>query len=344
VSAHADAGEHDPGTDAARSRADAAAPPPLWAAAASAPDARPATDGRVLVGTAGWTDRTLTARGVFYPSTAATPEARLRYYASRFPMVEVDATYYALPARQMAQYWIERTPPDFVFDIKAFALMTGHPADTKRLPSDLRAALPRATAAKARVYPKDVPSELLDAVWTTFREAIEPLHAAGKLGAVLLQYPRWFLPNAETKDAILDARTRLGGLPCAIELRNRRWFTEHTAERTLRFLGDHDLPYVVVDEPQGLASSVPPVAAVTSSALAIVRMHGQRGDLWEKPGVSTVERYRYLYDRRELMEWVPRVLALAGKATATHVVFNNCYANYGTTNAQEMMGLLSDAA
>jgi uncharacterized protein YecE (DUF72 family) len=217
-------------------------------------------------------------------------------------MVEVDATYYALPAPQMAQYWIERTPPEFVFDIKAFALMTGHPADTKRLPSDLRAALPRATAAKARVYPKDVPSELLDEVWTTFRKAIEPLHAAGKLGAVLLQYPRWFLPNAATKDAILDARTRLGGLPCAVELRNRRWFTEHTAERTLRFLADHDLPYVVVDEPQGLASSVPPVAAVTSSALAIVRMHGRRGDLWEKPGVSTVERYRYLYDRPELVE------------------------------------------
>ena len=330
---------HDPGTDTARARADVTAPPPLWAAARGE---RPRTGGRILVGTASWTDRTLTARGVFYPPNASSAEARLRYYASRFPLVEVDATYYALPNRQMAQYWVERTPVDFVFDVKAFALMTGHPADTKRLPSDVRAALPRPVAAKARVYPKDVPAEVLDAVWGAFREALEPLQRAGKLGAVLLQYPRWFVPNAATKDAILDARARLSGLPCAVELRNRRWFTEHTADRTLQFLADHDLPYVVVDEPQGLASSVPPVAAVTSPALSIIRMHGQRGDLWERPGVSTTERYRYLYDQRELAAWVPRVEGLAAKATATHVVFNNCYANYGTTNALEMMTLLAE--
>jgi uncharacterized protein YecE (DUF72 family) len=330
-------GAHDPGVEAARARAEAdrsddrgverAAPPPQGH--------------RILVGTAGWTDRTLTARGVFYPPGATSAEARLRYYASRFPMVEVDATYYALPARQMAEYWVQRTPPDFVFDVKAFALMTGHPADTKRLPPAVRDVLPPALAAKARLYPKDIPREALDAVWTEFRDALAPLHEAGKLGAVLLQYPRWFLPNSPTKDAILEARDRLGGLPCAVEFRNRRWFTAHTADRTLRFLEDHALPLVVVDEPQGLESSVPPIVAATASSLAIVRLHGRRDDLWEKPGVSTTERYRYLYDRRELAEWVPRVADLARKATATHVVFNNCYANYGTTNASEMRDLLA---
>jgi uncharacterized protein YecE (DUF72 family) len=96
-----------------------------------------------------------------------------------------------------------------------------------------------------------------------------------------------------------------------------------------------------VDEPQGLDSSVPPIADVTSSALAVVRLHGRRGDLWERPGVSTTERYRYLYDADELTEWVPRIRSVAGKATATHVVFNNCYANYGTTNALEMQALLA---
>lgn len=256
-------------------------------------------------------------------------------------MVEVDATYYALPVRQTAEAWVERTPDTFVFDIKAFALMTGHPADTARLPSDVRAALPRAVASKSRVYPKDVPREVLDTIWATFRDAIEPLHLAGKLGAVLLQYPRWFVPTTRARDEILEAQARLGGLPCAIEFRNRRWFTVHTADRTLQFLRDHALPYVVVDEPQGLESSVPAVAEVTSPALAIIRMHGRRDDLWEKPGVSTTERYRYLYDRRELVEWIPRIEGLAQKATATHVVFNNCYANYGTTNALEMMELLA---
>jgi uncharacterized protein YecE (DUF72 family) len=255
-------------------------------------------------------------------------------------MVEVDATYYALPAPRMADYWVERTPDAFVFDVKAFALLTGHPAETNRFPADLRARFPAEVAAKSRVYAKDLSRELRQAVWAAFRDGIAPLHQAGKLGAVLLQYPRWFLPNAETKAAILEAREQLDGLPCAIEFRNRRWFTPQTTERTLRFLSDNALPFVAVDEPQGLESSVPPVVDVTSPALAIVRMHGRRADLWERPGVSTVERYRYLYDTRELTEWVPRIRALAGKATATHVVFNNCYANYGTTNALEMQALL----
>lgn len=329
----------DPGPLAARDRAEAA-----WAGLAGTLGRPIVTHGHsIVVGTASWTDRTLTDRGVFYPAKATTPEARLRYYSSRFPMVEVDATYYALPAPSMAEHWVERTPPEFVFDVKAFALMTGHPAETKRLPTEIREALPRELAAKTRVYPKELPREVRDSVWTAFREAIEPLHAAGKLGAVLLQYPRWFLPNAVSKDAILEARDRLGGLPCAVEFRNYRWFTPQTTERTLQFLQDHGLPFVAVDEPQGLASSVPPVAAATSPSLAIVRMHGRRSDLWEKAGVSTTERYRYLYDRQQLSAWVPRIVALAGKATTTHVVFNNCYANYGTTNAAEMLGLLAEA-
>lgn len=337
-------GEHDPGIEVARERAEAAQATlaARGIAAERAQGAGETTAPRIRVGTASWTDRTLTARGVFYPSKVTTAEGRLRYYASQFPMVEVDSPYYALPSPEIAGYWVDRTPADFVFDVKAFALMTGHPAETKRLPPELRAMLPRELSSKPRVYPKDLPGELRNAIWTTFRDAVAPLVTAGKLGAVLLQYPRWFLPNAETKTAVLEARDRLNGIPCAVEFRNRRWFTPHTAERTLRFLSDNALPYVAVDEPQGLDSSVPPIADVTAPTLAVVRMHGRRDDLWERPGVTTTERYRYLYDARELTEWVPRVRALAGKATAVHVVFNNCYANYGTTNALEMQALLQD--
>ena len=333
----AQAQEHDPGVEAARERA--------LAVQAAHPGSHPqhherGAAGRIVVGTASWTDRTLTARGVFYPPAAASPEERLRYYATQFPMVEVDATYYALMAPRVSANWVERSPPHFVFDIKAFAFMTGHPAETARLPADLRAALPKEVAQKPRVYPKDLPSEVRTAIWTAFLESIAPLQQSGKLGAVLLQYPRWFLPNAATKAAVVEARDRLQGITCAVEFRNRRWFTPQTTERTLRFLADNNLPYVAVDEPQGLDSSVPPVVDVTSQALAVVRMHGRRGDLWERPGVSTTERYRYLYDSRELTEWVPRIKSLAGKATSVHVVFNNCYANYGTTNALEMQALL----
>lgn len=326
-------GEHDPGVEVARERAGAdwAAAPPLLTVPGG---------GRIRIGTAGWTDPTLTAAGVFYPDGVKSAEARLRYYASRFSMVEVDSPYYALPTAANAALWVERTPEDFVFDVKAHALMTGHPTETARLPKVLREALPREVAAKKRVYPKDLPTEVYDAVWGGFVDAMQPLARSGKLGAVLLQFPPWFVPGDENRDAILEACERLEGLPAAIELRNRSWFTEHTADRTLRLLSDHELPFVMVDEPQGLRSSVPPVVAATSPRLAVLRLHGRRADQWERRGATVAERYRYLYDREQLAEWVEPVARVAGQARETHVVFNNCFANYGTTNALEMERLL----
>ena len=108
---------------------------------------------QIRVGTAGWTDRSLIAAG-WYPAEANTPEKRLRYYASQFPLVEVDATYYALPAEQTARAWAERTPAGFTFNIKAFSLFTQHPTPVKALPADLREAAGQ--AGKDRVYHKDV--------------------------------------------------------------------------------------------------------------------------------------------------------------------------------------------
>jgi hypothetical protein len=124
----------------------------------------------------------MTAAGVFYPSEADTAEERLQFYASRFPVVEVDATYYALPSRRLSELWVERTPPDFVFDIKAHALLTGQPTETKRLPKALREALPATLASKARLYAKDLPGELLAEVWAMFADGLTPLAEAGQLG------------------------------------------------------------------------------------------------------------------------------------------------------------------
>src|SRR5512141_2770680 len=151
---------HDPGPDVARARLEAAA----LEEAATEPLAGPGGH-RIRVGTASWTDPTMTAAGVFYPPDAATAEDRLGYYASRFPVVEVDATYYALPSRRLAELWVARTPPDFVFDVKAHALLTGQPTETKRLPKVIREALPVELAAKGRLYAKDLPDELRTEVW-----------------------------------------------------------------------------------------------------------------------------------------------------------------------------------
>jgi uncharacterized protein YecE (DUF72 family) len=239
---------------------------------------------------------------------------------------------------------VERTPPDFTFDIKAHALMTGQPTETKRLPKDLRAALPDALAAKTRLYAKDLPEELRDQVWTWFIEGIAPLQAAGQLGSILLQYPRWFFTSSENRDTIEEATSRLrgAGLRGAVEFRSASWFNEKNIDRTLAFLTDRRIPLVVIDGPQGFKSSVPPVIEAPSPDLAIVRFHGRRSATWEAQGVQTVERFRYLYDRGELDEWGPRISALASKAEQTHVLFNNCYANYGAANALELAQVLLD--
>ena len=234
--------------------------------------------GTVRIGTASWTDPTMTASGVFYPTGADSAEERLQFYASRFPLVEVDATYYSLPVRRTSELWVERTPPDFTFDIKAHALMTGQPTETKRLPKDLREALPGEVVEKARIYAKDLPENLKDDVWAWFADGLEPLQEAGQLGSILLQYPRWFFTSSENRATIEESveRLRKAGMVPAVEFRSASWFNEKNIERTLAFLGDRQIPLVMVDGPQGFKSSVPPIVAATSPELALVRFHGRR--------------------------------------------------------------------
>jgi uncharacterized protein YecE (DUF72 family) len=329
--------EHDPGPDTANDRAT-----PIAAAAAEPIEPAGRTGGKVLVGTASWTDPTMTAAGVFYPNGADSAEARLAYYASSFPVVEVDSTYYALPAERTAKLWAERTPPDFTFDFKAHALMTGQGTETKRLPKAIREALPEELQAKSRIYLKDFPDELNDEVWRTFREALAPLEEKGQLGSILLQYPKWVFPSNENRALIDDAAERLRGWRVAVEFRNGSWLNEKNRDRTLAFLSERSIPFVMVDEPQGFKSSVPPEVAVTSPDLAIVRFHGRNAMTWEQKNIPPAERFRYLYSRDELSEWVPKVRDVASQTREVHLMFNNCYANYGTTNAREIAALLFD--
>jgi uncharacterized protein YecE (DUF72 family) len=324
---------HDPGPEEARERA------ARVEAAASTPIVTP-FGSTIRIGTASWTDPTMTAPGVFYPKGAASAEERLAFYAGTFPVVEIDATYYALPAARVAQAWVDRTPPDFVFDAKAHAIMTGQPTETKRLPKDVRAALPAGLADRPRLYSKDLPDELRGEIWRLFLAGLEPLRLSGQLGSVLLQYPRWFFPIGENRDLILEARERLGDTRSAVEFRSETWFNDKNLARTMSFLRDNAIPFVMVDGPQGLRSSVPPIAAVTSPELAIVRFHGRRVETWEAKNIPVVERFRYLYAEAELNEWLPRIREAAEEARELHILMNNCYANYGSTNARELAAML----
>ena len=282
----------------------------------------------------------MTARGVFYPDGVTTAEARLRYYASRFPLVEADVGFYAIPDRAMTERWIERTPDDFVFDVKAHALMTGHATEIARLPRVIRDALPPELTKTPRVYAKDLPLELRDEVWRLFRDAVEPLHETGKLGAILLQFAPWIRPARHTPAMLARAREQLGDLPIAVEFRHPSWLEPRLRERVWSQLREQRMTYVVADTPPGTPTSLPLVPAITTPELCVVRLHGRRSELWGARDALVVEKYRYLYDRQELDDWLSVVLELSEQTERLHLVFNNCYANYGTTNALEMNRML----
>ncbi len=296
---------------------------------------------KVLVGTCSWADKTLVDSG-WYPHEAKSPEERLRYYAGQFPIVEVDSTYYGLPAERNAELWVERTPPEFTFDIKAYALFTHHPAQVRSLPRDLREALPPALQAKRNVYLKDLSPDAVDETWRRFNSALLPLDSAGKLGAVLFQFPPWFLPGGGSREYILQAKERLGQYGMAVEFRNALWLSdERRQERTLGFLSDNAIPYVCVDEPQGFKNSVPPVVAATAP-VSVLRLHGRNAETWAAKGIGAAERFDYLYDDAELGELVPRVKRLAESSREVHVLFNNCHGDQAVRNARrigEMLGV-----
>jgi uncharacterized protein YecE (DUF72 family) len=290
--------------------------------------------GDVRVGTASWTDRTLLESG-WYPPEADTPDKRLRFYARQFPLVEVDSTYYALPAEQTATAWAARTPPGFTFNIKAFSLFTQHPTRVAALPADLREAAGK--SGKDRVYLKDVDPGVANEAWERFLGALEPLDQAGKLGAILLQFPPWFPISRARKEYIVSCARRAAPRQVCIEFRNPTWMTPDNQAETLDFLAEHKLPYVCVDMPQGYRDSIPPVLAVTSAGLAVLRMHGH-SDKWTSKDIH--ERFGYDYSDAELSDWAPKVRALAEDAQITHVLFNNCYRDNAQRNARHLADLL----
>lgn len=291
---------------------------------------------RIKVGISSWTEPTLIKSG-WYPAGANTAEERLRYYASKFPIAEIDSTFYAIPNAKTAQLWVERTPKDFTFNAKAYALLTQHPAPPSRLPKDLREKLGDKTG---NVYFKDLGPKDKESVWDRFREGLQPLQDAGKLGAIVFQFPKWFLPSPSSYRFMEDLREWLPDFGIAVEFRQASWLKDERRQRVMQFLKDHGFTYIVVDEPQGFPSSVPPVVAGTAP-LAMVRFHGHNAANWEKKGITTAEKFRYLYKREELNAWVPKIRELAKGADEVHAVMNNCYSDYAVRNAEDLAELLA---
>ncbi|MFF9817456.1 DUF72 domain-containing protein [Streptomyces sp. NPDC014006] len=278
--------------------------------------------GEILVGTCSWTDRALVGSG-WYPAGRRDPEGRLRYYAEQFPVVEVDATYYALPSARNSRLWAERTPDGFVFDVKAFSLLTGHPTRPASLPD----GLPADSRDPA----------VLDAVWSRFTDALAPLRETGRLGTLLFQFPPWLKPGPRAEEVLADCAARTAGWPVAVEFRHPQWWSGERYDETRALLRGHGFAAVGVDMCQGLPASVPPVIPVTSPELSVVRFHG-RSPAWGTG--SKEDRFRHAYTDAELKEWVPRLRALADGTARLHVLFNNCCGTAAVDAAARMRDLL----
>ncbi|MGJ5751042.1 DUF72 domain-containing protein [Streptomyces puniciscabiei] len=269
---------------------------------------------KIRVGTCGWTDRALLASG-WYPPGNRDPESRLRHYANRFPVVEADSPYYALPAPRTTRLWADRTPPGFRFDVKAFSLLTDHPTRPSALPEDLRGR------------PRD--EGLLEEVWNRYAEAIAPLRAADRLGTLVFQYPPRLTPGPDAEAFVRAARERARDWPFAVEFRNPAWWR---SDRTTAFLEDLNATAVAVDAP-----GLPPTAHVTTPRLSLIRFHG-RSPHWGTG--SKEDRFRHTYTPSELTEWLPRVRALAQATDEVHVLFNNCCGDAAPKAAQALHDLL----
>ncbi len=295
----------------------------------------------ILVGTASWAEKSLIDSGLFYPPEAKTAEARLRYYASVFPLVELDASYYAIPAPSTAQLWVERTPPGFTMNVKAFRFLTGHQTETKVLPNGVRDLL----GDRTRILYRTAGQEVQDAIWQAFLQSLEPLRAAGKLGLVHFQFPPSVVPAPRALAHIAQCVERLRGAVVSIEFRHRSWWDgEIRTSETLAWLRRMGAVHTVVDGPQGADNSVPAVWATTRDDYALVRLHGRNAQAYNAPAKTAGERFDYDYPDSEIKGLVGEVVRLAYKARNTHMVFNNCDLDKGQRNGMTAMRTLADQA
>lgn len=294
----------------------------------------------IQIGTASWTDKTLIESKRFYPKGCSSAEARLRYFSSQFSFVEVDSSYYAMPSGSNSVLWVERTPADFVFNIKSFRLFTGHQTPRIALPKDIEQAMPSST--KKNVYLKDFPAEILDELWRRYIEAIRPLQAAGKLGAVHFQFAPWVTSAPEGQALVRECTERLQGFTVAVEFRNKSWFDgDARTQETLEMERDLGVVNVTVDEPQGMRNTIPSVWDTTHPSLALVRLHGRNHETWNIQGATAAsDRFNYDYTDEELTGLAGNIRALADAVASVQVVFNNNFEDQGVRNARSLMKIL----
>jgi len=263
----------------------------------------------VYVGTCSWADHKR-----FYPDSIESRD-KITYYAQHFPVVEINSTFYRMMPERNYRLWAERTPPGFIFDVKPYRQMTWH--DRKTPPDDEQTR--------------------------AFRETLQPLRDAGKLGVVHFQFPPWFVDRPRNRDYICHLRDLFPDDRLGVEFRHRSWLEDQRVPETVQTLRDLGIGLTIVDEPQLGSGSVPTVLEITQPQFAVVRFHGRNYQRWYARGKTSAERFDYLYSEDELEDWIPQVRQLADGAAVVHLLFNNNAEDYAIQNARQLSLMLGGA-
>lgn len=295
--------------------------------------------GRIRIGTCSWADRGLVASG-WYPPSARTAAARLAFYGASFDTVEVDSTFYAIPEQASAFQWAARTPPGFLFNVKAWGLFTWHSVKYETLPEWVRHEIPRPESG--RLDFQGLPRELRPVLWKRFTSALEPLRTMDRMGYLLFQLP----PKASFSPVMMRYLERVAEVTppfrTAVEVRNRSWMEKGNRESFLSLLKGANMAYVAVDEPE-LDWTVGRDFPVTATWGAVARFHGRNREGWTKKGATVAEKFRYNYSDGELLSWEGEVRNAAERAGKVFLMFNNCFRDYAVKNALRMKCLLGVA-
>jgi uncharacterized protein YecE (DUF72 family) len=270
--------------------------------------------------------------------TVVTP-AEVVDRAQHSRVMEIDASSEPLSERLVGP-WVDRTPENAVFDIRAHRLLTHHPAPVESIWPEVRDTLTPALRDRRQLYAEDLPARSLDAALDRFLASIVSVREFGKLGAVVFPFPSYFTPGARALDYLEWLRGRSGDLPIAVEFRHRDWVAGKQRDATMEFLTEHELAYVCVDVPSGFDSSLPPLTVATTPS-AYVRFHGRNAGAWERGADIGDDRFAYDYKDADLEPWVPRLEKLAASARSVYVTFSGRTTEAAVRNARLLVRVLS---
>jgi uncharacterized protein YecE (DUF72 family) len=269
------------------------------------------------IGTSGWNYPTGrgTWNGIFYPPSEGRGKGfdELSFYAERFNTVEVNSTFYGQPRKQVSLSWVRRTPQDFDFSIKLYQKFT-HPS---------------MTADKSPVSPADVDE---------FKGGIEPLAVAGRLGALLAQFPASFKDSPEARDYLRWLLETFKEYPVTVELRHKSWSDQ--APAVFDLLNEYGAAWTQIDEPK-FRFSIRQDLLPNAKTFYYMRLHGRNAEQWWEHERSE-DRYNYLYSEAELKPFAEAAKAARAQVKKLYMYLNNHFASQAVADATILRHLLDE--